>query len=86
MRLIDADKTIEMIDNLQCSNMEQRETICYVVEEIKYADTELIVEAIPIKWIERYTDSTLDEGNSQMLGFKAAIIKEMVEKWEKENE
>ena len=43
-------------------------------------------EAIPIEWIKRYIDSTLDEGNSQMPGFKAAIIKEMVEEWEKENE
>lgn len=51
MRLIDADKTIEMIGNLQCSNMEQRDTICYVMEEIEYADTELTVEAIPVEWV-----------------------------------
>ena len=44
------------------------------------------VKAIPIEWINKYIDSTLDEGNSQMLGFKAAIIKEMIEEWEKENE
>ena len=43
------------------------------------------IEAIPVEWIKRYIDSTLDEGNSQMPGFKAAIIKEMVEDWEKEN-
>ena len=38
---------------------------------------------IPIEWIEKYADSTLDGGNSQMPGFKAAIIKEMVDEWEK---
>lgn len=43
-------------------------------------------KAIPIEWIKKYIDNTLDEGNSQMLGFKAAIIKEMIEEWEKENE
>ena len=47
----------------------------------KYLDN-----SIPIEWIKKYIDSTLDEGNSQMLGFKVAIIKEMVEEWEKENE
>lgn len=41
--------------------------------------------AIPVDWIKKYIDNTLDEGNSQMLGFKAAIIKEMIEDWEKEN-
>lgn len=44
------------------------------------------VEAIPVEWIKKYIDSTLDGDNSQMIGFKAAIIKEMVEEWERENE
>ena len=43
-------------------------------------------ESIPVEWINKYIDSTLDEDNSQMLGFKAAIIKEMIEEWLKENE
>lgn len=47
---------------------------------------ELLKNSIPIKWINRYIDSTLDEDNSQMIGFRAAIIKEMVKRWEKENE
>lgn len=45
-----------------------------------------IVEAIPIEWIKRYIDITLDSGNSQMIGFKATIINEMLEEWKKENE
>ena len=44
------------------------------------------VKAIPIEWLNKYIDSTLDNDNSQMLGFKAALIKEMLEEWEKEND
>ena len=47
---------------------------------------EIAYNSIPIEWIKKYIDSTLDESNSQMLGFKAAIIKEMIEEWKKENE
>ncbi len=60
-------------------------------ESLEYMHRPIVIETmnkdvIPIEWIKKYIDSTLDEGNSQMLGFKAAIIKEMVEEWKKENE
>ena len=76
MRLIDKDLVLK-------TSKDKEWGLWCEIANIKFAPE---VEAIPIEWINKYIDSTLDEGNSQMLGFKAAIIKEMIEEWEKENE
>lgn len=87
-RLISLDKLKEYPIRLDHYDKEHgSKQFVYGVESVlEYADYLPIVEAIPIDWIKRYIDSTLDEGNSQMLGFKVTIIKEMVEDWEKEND
>ena len=85
-KLIDADELVAKADcSVEFVSYDNTTYIPYVdyVDEICRAPT---VEAIPVKWLERYIDSTLDDDNSQMLGFKAAIIKEMLEEWRKENE
>ena len=101
-RLIDADKlsnkSCPMGKRKYCCNCGEKRTIkdpytnqSISCDDIRFDFLQMInrektVKAIPIKWIEKYTDSTLDDGNSQMLGFKSAIIKEMVEEWGEENE
>lgn len=84
MRLIDADKIVFT----NCLVKSGLRVCCHNEGIVPKESIEMqpIVNAIPIEWINDYIDSTLDEGNSQMLGFKASIIKEMLEKWEKEND
>ena len=66
---------------------EEKDTVSWFIYHIsKMIDNMPTEGAIPIEWIKKYIDSTLDSDNSQMLGFKAAIIKKMIEEWEKENE
>ena len=81
-RLIDADK-LPATCNVAIVNGKVELNGWIAAERITEAPT---VKAIPVEWIKKYIDSTLDKDNSQMLGFKAAIIKEMIEEWEKENE
>lgn len=84
MRLINADK----ITFFNCLAKTGNVVCCHAEGIVSKSAIEMqpTVEAIPMEWIKKYIDSTLDEGNSQMIGFKAAIIKEMIEEWEKENE
>ena len=100
MRLIDKEKFNERLDFLLYElnfyankdmpgfNDERTRTIgtFFITHIHNMLNRTTEVDAVPMEWIKKYIDSTLDEGNSQMLGFKAAIIKEMVEEWEKENE
>ena len=87
MRLIDADKLPYVNKVILVDDLDGDIIITIAKEYTSYVNDETpTVEAIPIEWVTRYIDSTLDEDNSQMIGFKAALIKEMVEEWEKENE
>lgn len=88
MKLVDNDEVVRIVreevkDEDNTLPVSFRAGVDYVLKIMNELPT---VDAIPIEWIEKYIDSTLDEGNSQMLGFKAAIIKEMIEELEKENE
>lgn len=97
MRLIDADKFKEKLNYLNYElynshpvgelSKEEKDIVSWYIYHIsKMVDNISTESAVPVEWIKRYIDGTLDEDNSQMLGFKAAIIKEMVEEWEKEDE
>lgn len=95
MILIDLDKTLEMIGDLQTSNMEQRDTVCYVMEELEFS-TELEVEAIPIKWINMWllkrvfiweaTTTAYEKDRLQAIENIKYGFETMLKDWEKENE
>lgn len=67
-----------------CSRQDVYEAMADIYNEFYFNEIDTD-KMIPIDWIKKYIDSTLDRDNSQMIGFKAAIIEEMVEGWEKEN-
>lgn len=85
MRLIDADKLIDNLDDLipveEIMPSDRSVGIVDSIQEVGRMALEEEIEAIPIEWIKKYyTDITMPYTDTRIQ------FEEMIRKWGKENE